>query len=128
MVYLSHAFMVGGAEEMVLNLVRRLPARFEPAVVCIHERRADRRRDSHGPACRSAVLGLNPGHVAATRRAATAGCPARDGSPTIVHTFLLTGSLYGRFAAMMAGVPIVIGTEVNIYENKRPRTPASSGG
>ena len=36
-----------------------------------------------------------------------------------MHTFLLTGSLYGRFAAMMAGVPIVIGTEVNIYENKR---------
>ena len=41
-------------------------------------------------------------------------------APTIVHTFLLTGSLYGRFAAMMAGVPIVIGTEVNIYEKKRP--------
>ena len=37
-----------------------------------------------------------------------------------MHTFLLTGSLYGRFAAMMAGVPIVIGTEVNIYEKKRP--------
>ena len=36
-VYLSHAFMVGGAEEMVLNLVRHLPARFEPAVVCIQE-------------------------------------------------------------------------------------------
>ena len=26
--YLSHAFMVGGAEEMVLNLVRHLPPRF----------------------------------------------------------------------------------------------------
>ena len=56
-------------------------------------------------------------------------CAARRAAPTIVHTFLLTGSLYGRFAAMMAGVPIVIGTEVNIYENKRPpRTPASSDG
>ena len=31
--FLSHAFMVGGAEEMVLNLVRHLPPRFEP-VVC----------------------------------------------------------------------------------------------
>ena len=41
-------------------------------------------------------------------------------APTIVHTFLLTGSLYGRFASMMAGVPIIIGTEVNVYENKQP--------
>src|SRR5262249_49557720 len=29
-------------------------------------------------------------------------------------------SLYGRFAAMLARVPIVIGTEVNIYERKQP--------
>ena len=36
-VFLSHAFMVGGAEEMVLNLVRHLPERFEPVVVCIHD-------------------------------------------------------------------------------------------
>ena len=27
--YMAHAFAVGGAEEMVLNLVRHLPARFE---------------------------------------------------------------------------------------------------
>ena len=36
-VYLAHAFDVGGAEEMVLNLVRHLPARFEPVVCCINE-------------------------------------------------------------------------------------------
>jgi hypothetical protein len=35
-VYLAHAFMVGGAEEMVLSLVKKLPRRYEPAVVCIH--------------------------------------------------------------------------------------------
>ena len=44
----------------------------------------------------------------------------RDTRPEILHTFLLTASLYGRFAAILAGVPIIIGTEVNIYENKRP--------
>jgi glycosyltransferase involved in cell wall biosynthesis len=44
----------------------------------------------------------------------------RERKPTIVHTFLLTASLYGRAAAIMASVPIVIGTEVNIYERKRP--------
>jgi glycosyltransferase involved in cell wall biosynthesis len=116
-IYLSHAYMVGGAEEMVLNLVRRLPNRFEPAVVCIH---------SAGPIGEEirrtgvpfTVLGLNPGmsrplDVLKLRDFLLAA------RPTIVHTFLLTGSLYGRFAAMMAGVPVVIGTEVNIYEHKR---------
>src|SRR4029077_5106817 len=39
--------------------------------------------------------------------------------PQIVHTFLLTASLYGRLAAILEGVPVVIGTEVNIYERKR---------
>ena len=37
-VYLSHAFMVGGAEEMVLNLVRHLPPdKYQPMVCAIHE-------------------------------------------------------------------------------------------
>jgi glycosyltransferase involved in cell wall biosynthesis len=116
-VYLAHAFMVGGAEEMVLNLVRHLPARFEPVVCCIHEagpigdeiRRTGTRVD---------VLGLTPGlrrplDIDGIRRY------LRRTEPQIVHTFLLTASLYGRLAAMLARVPIVIGTEVNIYEKKR---------
>jgi glycosyltransferase involved in cell wall biosynthesis len=44
----------------------------------------------------------------------------RSLQPEIVHTFLLTASLYGRLGAIIAGVPIVIGTEVNIYEHKQP--------
>src|SRR5204863_1674060 len=66
-----------------------------------------------------AVLGLTPGlrhpwDVAGIRRY------LRETKPAIVHTFLLTASLYGRLAAIMEHVPIVIGTEVNIYERKRP--------
>ena len=115
--YLSHAFMVGGAEEMVLNLVRHLPDRFEPAVMCINQAGpiGEEIRLSGVP---FSVLGLTPGvsrplDVLRLRDALHAA------APDIVHTFLLTGSLYGRFAAMMSGVPIVIGTEVNIYENKK---------
>lgn len=117
-VYLAHAFMVGGAEEMVLNLVRHLPERFEPVIVCI---------TSAGPIGEEIrktgvefhVLGLQPGvqqpwHVLDLRNRLQAL------NADIVHTFLLTASLYGRFAAMMAGVPIVIGSEVNVYENKQP--------
>ena len=97
----SHAFTVGGAEEMVLNLVRHLPPRFEPAVCCIHEAGPigeEIRRD------RRAVRGARPhaGPAAAARRAAACATSCTSCSPTIVHTFLLTASLYGRFAAMMA--------------------------
>lgn len=111
--------MVGGAEEMVLNLVRHLPRRFEPVVVCLH---------SAGPIGEEIrktgvefhVLGVTPGWrrpwhlIDIERRLTMIG-------PDIVHTFLLTASLYGRFAAMLARVPIIIGTEVNIYENKDVR-------
>jgi glycosyltransferase involved in cell wall biosynthesis len=116
-VYMAHAFMVGGAEEMVLNLVRHLPPRFEPMVCCIHETGpiGEEIRRTGTPV---AVLGLEPGvrrpwHVGGIRRY------LRETQPAIVHTFLLTASLYGRLAAILEQVPIVIGTEVNIYEHKR---------
>ena len=115
--YLAHTLAVGGAEEMVLNLLRRLPPRFERGVLCID------RPGPMGEEIRRAglpidALGLQPGlrrpfDLLRLQRALEAA------QPTIVHTFLLTASLYGRFAAMLARVPIVIGTEVNIYERKQ---------
>ncbi len=116
--FLSHAFMVGGAEEMVLNLVRHLPPRFEPMVACIHQAGpiGEEIRRTGVP---FSVLGLTPG-LSRPLDVLHLGNALRALAPTIVHTFLLTGSLYGRFAAMMTGVPIVIGTEVNVYENKKP--------
>lgn len=115
--YLAHAFNIGGAEEMVFTLARRLPSRFAARVCCIsvpgpigeEMRRAGLAVD---------VLGLNPGlrrpHDLWRLRAYLATTRTQ-----IVHTFLLTASLYGRFAARLAGVPVIIGTEVNIYEHKR---------
>lgn len=116
--YLAHAFMVGGAEEMVLNLVRHLPARFEPVVVCIN-RAGPIGAEIEATGVPFRVLGLTPGFarpfdIVRLRDALF------ELEPQIVHTFLLTASLYGRFAAMLARVPIVIGSEVNIYERKRP--------
>lgn len=115
--YLSHTFAVGGAEEMVLNLVRHLPARFEPVVTSIGLA-GPIGEEIRKTGVRFAELGLTPGirrplDVVRLQR------HLRDVQPTIVHTFLLTASLYGRAAAIMASVPIVIGTEVNVYERKR---------
>jgi glycosyltransferase involved in cell wall biosynthesis len=109
--------MVGGAEEMVLNLVRHLPSRFEPVVCCIHE------TGPIGDEIRATgthvdVLGLEPG-VRRPFDVARIRAYLRKTQPQIVHTFLLTASLYGRLAAILARVPIVVGTEVNIYEHKR---------
>ena len=74
-----------------------------------------------------AVLGLTPG-VARPFDVMRLRNSLHGWEPTIVHTFLLTASLYGRFAAMLARVPIVIGTEVNIYEKKQPLHARSSAG
>jgi glycosyltransferase involved in cell wall biosynthesis len=115
--FIAHAFMVGGAEEMVLNLVRHLPDRFEPIVCCINEAGpiGEEIRKTGVP---FHVLHLNPGlrrpgHVLGIAR------HLRELQPDIVHTFLLTASLYGRLGAILAGVPIIIGTEVNLYEHKQ---------
>lgn len=116
--YLSHAFMVGGAEEMVLSLVRALPDRYEPIVACIHDA-GPIGEEIRRTGVRFEVLGLNPG-IARPNDVIRLRDFLMRANPAIVHTFLLTGSLYGRFAALMAGVPIVVGTEVNIYENKKP--------
>ena len=122
-VYLAHAFMVGGAEEMVLNLVRHLPPRFEP-IGLLHPRGgSDRRGDPRARGRRSSCSASRPGCGGRSTSSAFAGTFARR-EPQIVHTFLLTASLYGRLAAILARVPIVIGTEVNIYERKRPHPRA----
>ena len=109
--------MVGGAEEMVLNLVRHLPGRFEPIVCCIRQAGPIGEEIRRG-GTQVDVLGLQPG----LRRPFDVGgirSYLRRTRPQIVHTFLITASLYGRLGAMLAGVPIVIGTEVNIYQHKR---------
>jgi glycosyltransferase involved in cell wall biosynthesis len=115
-VYMAHAFMVGGAEEMVLNLVRHLPQRFEPMVCAINQAGpiGDEIAATTTP---FAVLGLNPGvrrpfDVGGIRRY------LREIRPHIVHTFLRTASLYGRLAAILERVPVIVGTEVNIYRQK----------
>ncbi len=117
-VYLAHTLAVGGAEEMILNLIRYLPAEYERAVVCIGTPGPiGDEVEKTGYPFRS--LGLQPGLLRPFDLMRLQQF-LHDCEPTIVHTFLLTASLYGRFASMLARVPIVVGTEVNIYERKRP--------
>jgi hypothetical protein len=41
--------------------------------------------------------------------------------PTIVHTHLQPANLYGRLAARLARVPVVVATEHNVYAGKARR-------
>src|SRR5215510_9577314 len=110
--------MVGGAEEMVLNLVRHLPRdKYEPMVCAIHEP-GPLGREIEATGVPFRTLGRVPG-LRDPRAVGAIYRYLREARPDIVHTFLLTASLYGRLAAIAARVPIVIGTEVNIYEDKR---------
>jgi glycosyltransferase involved in cell wall biosynthesis len=118
-VYLTHALAVGGAEELMLNVVTRLPRdRYEP-IVCTFESAPGPMGDemvAHG--VRVVALGITPGWRHPFGWWAIVKC-LRSLRPQIVHTFLLPASLYGRAAAAAARVPVIIGTEVNIYERKQ---------
>ena len=118
-VYLTHTLGVGGAEELILNMVTRLPRnRYEPIVCCFENPPGPIGAEIAAHGVPVIPLGVVPGWrrplgwwsiVRQLRRL----------RPQIVHTFMLPASLYGRSAAIAAGVPIIIGTEVNIYERKQ---------
>lgn len=118
--FLCQNLGVGGAEELILGASTALPS-----------------------------IGVETGVVALTRRGsiadeiATAGVPVqlatgqpgpRDPAafmrlvrllqrerPDVVHTFLITAGIYGRMAAFMAGVPLVLAAEQNVYQQKPKR-------
>jgi glycosyltransferase involved in cell wall biosynthesis len=118
-VYLTHTLGVGGAEELILNMVTRLPRdRYESIVCCFENPPGPIGPEiaAHGIAVEP--LGIAPGwrHLFAWW---TIVRYLRRVKPHIVHTFMLPASLYGRSAAVAAGVPIIIGTEVNIYDRKQ---------
>jgi len=111
---------VGGAERLVLSAVRGLPSdRYEHAICCLAEPGA------LAPEAAAAgvpvfCLGTFPGlrHPLAFARLVSL---IRRAAPTIVHTHLQAANLYGRLAARIAGVPIVIATEHNVYTQKARR-------
>ncbi len=111
---------VGGAERLVLSAARGLaPDRFEHAICCIAEPGA------LAPEATAAgvplfTVGAFPGvtHPLTFVRLVRL---MRRFSPTIVHTHLQSANLYGRFAAKLAAVPIIIATEHNVYAQKPRR-------
>jgi glycosyltransferase involved in cell wall biosynthesis len=118
-VYLTHTLGVGGAEELILNMVTRLPRdRYEPIVCCFENPAGPMGDEIAARGIQVVPLGIEPGwrHPLDWW---TIMSTLRRLRPQIVHTFLLPASLYGRAAAWLVGVPVIVGTEVNIYERKQ---------
>jgi glycosyltransferase involved in cell wall biosynthesis len=111
---------IGGAERLVVSAARGLPRdRFESVICCLTDRGPLAREveaDGVTVHCVNAYPGLsNP--LAFTRLVSIIGSV----QPTIVHTHLQAPNLYGRLAACLVRVPIVIATEHNVYTGKARR-------
>jgi glycosyltransferase involved in cell wall biosynthesis len=111
---------IGGAERLVISAVRGLPApRFEHAICCLAER-GPLAEEAEAAAVRVFCVGEYPGlrHPLAFARLVRI---VRTFRPTIVHTHLQSANLYGRLAARLARVPVVVTTEHNVYAGKARR-------
>jgi glycosyltransferase involved in cell wall biosynthesis len=118
--FLCQNLGVGGAEELILGASTALPTvGVETGVVALTKR---------GPVAEEIAAAGVPVQLAS-------GQPGpRDPAaflrllrllqreqPDVVHTFLIAASIYGRLAAFMAGVPLVLAAEQNVYERKPKR-------
>ena len=111
---------IGGAERLVVSAaagLRREP--FDHGICCLAERgplAAEAEAAGVPVFCVGAFPGLrNPIAFARLVRV------IRRFRPTIVHTHLQSANLYGRLAARLARVPLVVATEHNVYGGKARR-------
>jgi len=102
---------IGGTEQQILELVRALPrGRYVPIVCCFRHGRKAREIET---------LGVRVVHLPKRSRVDLRLVLAlfrlmRAERIDIVHTFLIGANLWGRLAAIAAGVPTVIASERNV--------------
>jgi glycosyltransferase involved in cell wall biosynthesis len=93
----------GGAQRQILELMARLPDRFEPILALWRD---EVHFQEHLPAGQPRyVLGTNRMTVKSFRRLVEI---LRAERPAIVHCFLNDANFWGRLAALRAGVPVIL--------------------
>ena len=97
--------MLGGAEQVVLGLVRNMDrSRYQPIVICL---------DDKGPFASGAEEACVPVLELKKKRGLDLSLPfrlaalLREHKVKLVHTHLFNGHLWGRLAALIAGLPVV---------------------
>jgi starch synthase (maltosyl-transferring) len=101
--FLIPSLVQGGAERQILELITRLPERFEPVLALWHDEIHYRGELPAGQPRH--VLGTNRMTARAFRRLVEI---LRAERPAIVHCFLNRANFWGRLAALRAGVPIIL--------------------
>lgn len=117
LVLMCQHLTMGGAEELVLGVATHLPKdRYDVRVVCLTAEGiiAQELRQS---GIHVDVLPGEPGPRDPRAFARLVGY-LRSWRPHVVHTFLLNACLYGRLAAIVAGVPRILAAEQNVYLRK----------
>ncbi|MFH1430141.1 MAG: glycosyltransferase [Candidatus Uhrbacteria bacterium] len=115
MIRLTHimtSFDIGGAEQLVLDICRRLDRkRFEVTVVAV-VRGGPMRAEFHDAGVHTEVIGKRTKLGLDTIRKLSAFL--RSPKSDIVHTHLFGGDTWGRIAARRVGVQHIVSTEHNV--------------
>jgi starch synthase (maltosyl-transferring) len=101
--YLIPSLVQGGAERQILELIARLPERFEPVLALWQDK--VHYRDNLPAGQPRYVLGTDRMTRGAFRRLVEI---LRAERPEIVHCYLNRANFWGRLAALRAGVPIIV--------------------
>jgi len=102
---------VGGTEQQIVELVRHLPrARWTPTVCCFRPGRKSAEIERLGVR----VVQLPKRGTVDPRLVRDLIGLIRAERFDVVQTFLIGGNLWGRLAALVAGVPVVIASERNV--------------
>src|SRR3989338_8234708 len=114
--YVIWSLDLGGAEQVVMNLVRHIDrAKFEPVVCCLNQKGrygADIEQSGTKVIELNKLPKLDPFIISKLMRV------MKEEKIDLVHTHLFTSNLWGRLAAFFAGVPVV-STEHNMDSWKR---------
>lgn len=102
-VFCIPSLVQGGAERQMLQLIGRLPARFEPVLVLFDDNVYY--RSELPPGQPRHVLGTKAMTIPAFRKLVGI---LRDEQPAIFHSYLNNANFWGRLAALRAKVPVVI--------------------
>ncbi len=116
--YVMPSLVVGGAEKLLLTTVKYLNRdRYEISVCCIVSEGiiADeiKKLGIKFYCLKESPRFYNPKKIYSLYKL------FRKEKPAIVHTQILGANIYGRIAAILARVPVIISTEHNVYYKKK---------
>ena len=111
---------IGGAERLVVSAAIALPRSEFDVAICTLAERGPLNADADRAGVRTWCVDSYPGlrHPAAFSKLVRI---IRAFRPDIVHTHLQSPNLYGRMAALIARVPVIVATEHNVYAGKQRR-------